>query len=615
MLPTYEELASRNRSLDGRVHELEALLKAEQDRAAVEREKRESAEEQRALSQRLLEELRKSYTILQQELELLRRRIFEAKAERVDPKQLALEFAKTQKELDALQNKIAETEAALAGSEGGVAPERTSPAGGDAGTAPEQTSPPAGSPGKKKKSTGRRKLAETDLPVERLEISDPAMEALVASGEAVVVGAAESAQIMFRRSSLVVLVTAKKTYQLAKSPESKDTTLVTAEAPEMILPRSIGTPSLYSNIVVEKFDRACPLFRQEERFAFAGLEIDRGMMSRWLDELGRILGSTVLHDMRREAFSTAMCLSTDATGILVQRGRDPSTNARRPCKKGHYFVQIADRDAVFFEYTESETSAAVLKMFHGFGGYVQADAKSCYDILFREPDEPPDPDVVPDSSKRSEVGCLGHARRYFFEAAAVAKEPVAREALFRLRRLFEMDAKWKGEPPSKRKALRDTFLRPELELFFQFAEAEFVKVANQRGLLRSALVYATNHQVALSRFLEDGRLSMDNNHSERALRRIAVGRKNWLFVGSDDHAVSTANLLSMVATARLHDLDPEAYLRDIFRVLPHWPKDRYLELAPKYWKATRATLDADQLEAEFGPLTVPAPPTAPATAA
>jgi hypothetical protein len=207
---------------------------------------------------------------------------------------------------------------------------------------------------------------------------------------------------------------------------------------------------------------------------------------------------------------------------------------------------------------------------------------------------------------------LAHTRRYFFEAAAVAKEPVAREALFRLRRIFEMDAKWKGEPPSKRKALRDTFLRPELELFFEFAKVELAKVANQRGLLRSALVYTTNHKAALMRFLEDGRLSMDNNHSERALRRIAVGRKNWLFVGSDDHAVSTANLLSMVASAKLHDLDPEAYLREIFRVLPHWPKDRYLELAPKYWSATRGRLDAAQLEAELGPLTIPAPgPTAP----
>ena len=93
-------------------------------------------------------------------------------------------------------------------------------------------------------------------------------------------------------------------------------------------------------------------------------------------------------------------------------------------------------------------------------------------------------------------------------------------------------------------------------------------------------------------------------HGQNELR-IAVGRKAWLFVGSDDHAVSAGNLMSLIASARLHALDAEEYLRDVFRVLPHWPKDRYLELAPKYWVATRARLDHRELAAEFGPLTIP----------
>lgn len=168
-----------------------------------------------------------------------------------------------------------------------------------------------------------------------------------------------------------------------------------------------------------------------------------------------------------------------------------------------------------------------------------------------------------------------------------------------------MDAKWKDLPPSKRKTMREQFLKPEMALFFDFVRVEYAKVERQRGLLRSALGYATRQQEALMCFLEDGRLKMDNNASERALRKVAVGRKNWLFVGSDDHAVSTANLLSIIATAKLHDLDAEQYLRDIFRVLPHWPADRYLELAPKYWLETRAGLDAAELDAEIGPLTVP----------
>ena len=97
------------------------------------------------------------------------------------------------------------------------------------------------------------------------------------------------------------------------------------------------------------------------------------------------------------------------------------------------------------------------------------------------------------------------------------------------------------------------------------------------------------------------------NQSERELRRVAVGRKAWLFVGDDDHAEAAGHLFSVIASARLHGLDPERYLRDIIRVLVYWPRDRYLELAPRYWPATRARLDVTQLEAEVGPLTVPPP--------
>jgi hypothetical protein len=103
-------------------------------------------------------------------------------------------------------------------------------------------------------------------------------------------------------------------------------------------------------------------------------------------------------------------------------------------------------------------------------------------------------------------------------------------------------------------------------------------------------------QEALTRFLQDGRLRLDNNPSELALRGLVVGRRNWLFVGSDEHAETTATIISLVASAKLHDIEPERYLRDLARLLPIWPKARALELAPKYWKATRARLDATQLK-------------------
>lgn len=592
MVPTYEELASRNRDLDAelrllaeRNRTLEALLKAERDRAVHEREQREALAEKHSFTERVLADLKKNYALLQQEHELLRRRVFEAKAERIDSKQLELELEKTKTELDAMREQIEHATGTKLDDETDSPKTRT-----------------------RNRPTGRRRLDPASLPTEEIVITDPEMEALVAEGVAEITGSDDSTRMKRRRGCTICLVTKRITYRTRKADGSSETTLVTAAAPVEIIERSIGTPSLYANIIVEKHDRAMPLYRQEERFEQEGVPLDRGTMSRWMNILGGTLGATVLHAMKQEAMRTALCLSTDATQILVRHNEEASSTKRRPCKKGHYFVQIADRDAVFFEYVERETSAAVMELFRGYEGYIQADAKNVYDILFREPDEPPDPDIEPDGKVRKEAGCWAHGRRYFFESAAVAKEPVAREALYRIRRIFETDARfWGRVAPSTRKLLREQFLKPEIDAFYVFARAELEKVQGQRGLLRSAFVYVTRQEDALRRVLENPHLKLDNNASERALRKVAIGRKNWLFVGSDDHAQTTANLLSIVASAKLHDLEAEEYVRDLLRVLPHWPRDRYLELAPKYWRATRERLDAAQLEAELGPLTVPPP--------
>jgi hypothetical protein len=127
----------------------------------------------------------------------------------------------------------------------------------------------------------------------------------------------------------------------------------------------------------------------------------------------------------------------------------------------------------------------------------------------------------------------------------------------------------------------------------------------ERGLVSKALGYAIRQELALRRFLEDGRLRMDNNNSENALRVVATGRKSWLFFGSDDHAEAAANLYSLIASCKLHGIDPERYLAEAIRIMPYWPRERYLELAPAYWVLTRARLDARELEAELGPITVP----------
>lgn len=563
---------------DARIAELEAKLLAE--RSAVAR----YAIERVAFAKRIADleaerdRLRSSYDRLRNELELLKRRIFVAKAERVDTQQLELEFAAKLRELEL--------------------------AAGTLGLGADDDAD-RDAPKTKKTPTGRRSLEGTKLRVETIRLDDPQLEQMVAEGKATVHGVEETRRVAYKRGGPFVLITQRVKYKTEAVDGS--TTVVSTPTPPELISRCIAAPSTLAHSIVDKVAFGLPLFRQEQRFAAEGLPIDRGSLSRWHDHLGATFGATVVHAMREHAMKTAFCIATDATGIAVQPIRTHEKQ-RKACKRGHYLVQIADRDYVFFEYLERETSTAIGELFKGFGGYVQADAKSVFDALF----EPPDKRDDDDESIRHEVGCWSHARRKYWEATA-AKSVVAREGLRRIARIFELDARWRGKPPAEIKKLRDAHSRPHVDAFFAWASAEYESVRAERGLLRSALGYSVRQQHGLERFLDDGRLKLDNNRSERALRAVAVGRKNWLFTGSDDHAQSTANLFTMVATARLHGLDIEEYLRDLIYVLPYWPRERVLELAPPFWQATRERLDAAQLDSETLPLTVPPPITTDAT--
>lgn len=511
--------------------------------------------------------LRASHERLRLELELLKRRIFVAKAERIDTAQLELEFALKLAEL----NRFADTPKAEAGNDG-VASRRA-----------------------KARPTGRRDLKKAPLEEERIEITCPLFEDLVSAGKAERIGHEESCKLAYKRGGMRRLVIARVKYRATNARGESE--VETAPLPPECFARSLAAPSMLAHIATQKYCDGLPLFRIEDRFGRDGFPIDRGTMCRWLEDAGATLGATVVAAARAEAMRTAFCIATDATGVAVQP--EPlQGKQRQACRRGHFFVLIADRDHIFFEYTAKETSKVVSKMFAGYSGYVQADAKSVYDVLFAVPeDEPPD-------GVRHEIGCWSHCRRGFWEAT-VAKSVVAREGLARIGRIFEVDAGWRGKAPAQIARLREKHLRPHLEAFFAWAEAQYELVREQRGLLRSALGYAMRQHDALMRVLDDGRLVLENNRSERELRRIAVGRKAWLFVGSDDHAESAGHLFSLIASARLHGLDPETYLRDLFRVLAHWPRERYLELAPKHWVVTRTRLDAAELDREIGPLTVP----------
>lgn len=580
--------------------------------------------------------LRHAYDRALEDLALMRRRLFVAKAERVDTSADQLAF-------DKMFEHVAGLKSAL-----------------DAIDAANANTPSDADKKKRRRTTGRRDLSKTPLPVERVEIIDPTLE-----GRAKRIGVEESQSVYFRRGGRVRVVVARVVYKAseisakcgapppstpraagaacarkevcvslrrfsglsltttpsvvfntvcetvpavaAKIPAQKreppETRIVVAPAPKLLFPRGILGASMIAHILFEKYVMGVPFYRQEEQSAAEGFRISRATMCRYAEDAGATLGA-IVEAARAEALATAFGLSTDATGVAIQPTplEDGKPSKRQACRKGHFFVTLADRDHVFFDYQPKHNSAAVLEMFKGFSGYVQADAHAIYDALFRGSSD----DNA--SSPPKEVGCWSHARRKFWEAA-VCKHPIGLDGLRLVDKIFKADRLLADMTPERRKESREFIVSPLVDAFFLWAKSEQPKV-KERGLVASALGYALRQEDALRRFLDDGRLRLDNNAAERALRTIAVGRKNWLFCGSDDHASAAANLFSLFASCKLHGLDQEAYLSELILVMPYWPRERYLELTPKYWARTRARIDAAELDSYVGPITVPPPLTA-----
>jgi transposase len=566
---------------------LQAQLDAE--RAASARRDADSAQRIANLEKER-DNLRASHERLRVELELFKRRIFIAKAERSDDaKQMQIEFEEKLRELDTIAGTLG-----IAKSDEPKSDERPARDGKPRGKR-------SGNSG-----TGRRDLKDLPLEEDRVEIADPHLEQLVLEGKVIRHGFDDSYKLGHRRATKVRVVVARVRYKTVDAEGDAD--VITAAMPNEMLPRAIVAPSLGGHVIMENVGKGLPLFRLEDTFTRDGVPIDRGTLSRVKKLVGEALASTVVKAMREHAIATAFCISTDATGVCVQPIYSHEKGSQ-PCKKGHFLVMIADREHIVFEYLEKENGPSIYERFRGFEGYVQADAKAVFNLLFADEAELKRKacDVEHDGCERTEVGCWYHCRRRFWEAAT-AKCPVAREGLVRIGRIFELDASWKNKPPSEIKLLRAQFLRPHVESFFGWVDEQRRVFRDRRGYTRSALEYANNQRDVLTRFFDDGRLVLTNNGAERAIKAIALGRKAWLFCGSDDHAKSTAALYSLIASARLHRLDPEEYLRCLIRLVPLWPPDRMLELAPLFWERTRARLDPKQLEAELGLVTIPVEP-------
>jgi transposase len=558
--------------------ELAARLAEALSDAEAERRKREEL-------QARFEKLDSAYRSVQEQLALLQRRIFVARAERVDTTQLELEFSALAYKLNALSQ-----------ARGDDAP------GVDEGRDDAGRGPKGGPKGSKPK--GRRPVVDENHPADlRIRIEDPLF-----AGVAREVGVETSYRIGYQRPKLLRIAVDRVKYEVVAPGENPSIRI--SPVPRECHRRGLLAPSMIAHVLLQKFGCAIPFHRQSKMLAANGIDLDDATMGRYAENVGATLGP-IVDAMAKAARSAAFCLATDATGVCIQPAPEERKGTRRACSRGHFFVVLADRDHVFFEYTRQHRTDVVCEMFRGFSGYIQADANAVYDAVFRGSA------VAGGEDAPKEVACWSHARRGFWECAVTSKEADARAMLLQIARIFDEDAKWKDLAPDDRRKARDRVLRPMLDHLFAWAKEREPIHEPTRSRLARAFGYLRRHEVALRRFLDDGRLVLTNNRSESALRDIAIGRKNWMFFGSDDHAGSAATLFSLVASCRLHGLDAEHYLAEVIHVFPQWPRERYLELAPKHWAATRERLlaanerTADVLSAGIGFLEIPEPPAAP----
>jgi transposase len=520
------------------------------DAAADTLQQLEAAREQvRVLSERV-RELMGENEALRARMDALCRRLYGKRSEHVDPAQLALAFAELGKE-DALPTAPAGEPAAAEEPDSGE------------GDADAKAAAPA-----KRRGHGRQKLP-SHLPRRRVE-HEPAPEDRVCSGcskPMARIGEEVSEQLDCKPASLVVVEHVRGKYACQTCKEG----VTVAAVPEKLVEKGLAAPGLVAQVVTSKFADHVPLARQEGIYAREGVELSRSTLLGIVNVAADLL-APVARAVRISALASR-ALHADETTVRVRTLPKGSRISyfwtyvgRRPAAKG------GEECEAFFEYTHTRSGDAPKKVLAHYKGPLQADAYSGYDECYA-------------SGEIIEVGCWAHARRHVYEALGTDPTPAsALLALIAQLYLVERDAKDLDE--AARLKMREERSRPLIDRI-GYKVAELHAAVLPKGPLGKALGYLVNHWKALTRFLESGFYKIDNNSAERAIRHVAVGRRNWLIAGSDEGARRAATLYTLTVSCKLADVDPFEYLRDVLERLSTTPASRAHELTPLNWKAAR----------------------------
>lgn len=368
-------------------------------------------------------------------------------------------------------------------------------------------------------------------------------------------------------------------------------TVLAADLPAQIIDKGIPAAGLLAQVIIAKHDDHLPLFRQEEIYRRSGAFIARSSMAGWVGQCAAQLvplvsamkehlkSQSVIHadetpvkllapgtGKTHQAYVWAYRSSDLETQVLPQGQSPPPSNIGR---------------CVIYEFATSRAGEHARQMLKDWRGTLLTDDYSGYKALFA-------------AGHVKEAGCWAHARRKFHEAHKLNQSEIAAEAVRRIAKLYAIERQVQGFSSQERLQIREAQSRPLLDEFKAWLTAQRMQLADA-DVTAKAIDYTTRRWAALTLHLEDANLAIDNNAVENAMRPIALGRKNWLFVGSETAGERAACLMSLIESAKLNGHDAWHYLKDILTKLPTWPNSRLHELLPHNWQSPAQTSAPERL--------------------
>ena len=356
--------------------------------------------------------------------------------------------------------------------------------------------------------------------------------------------------------------------------------VVEAPAPARPIDRGLPGPGLLAHVQVSKYADHLPLYRQSQIYAREGVDLDRSTLAGWVGAASELL--TPLVDEIRKHVLAAAKIHADDTPVPVLAPGNGKT------KTGRLWTYVRDdrpagystAPAAWFTYSEDRKGEHPRRHLKDFKGALQADAYSGFHHIYGD-------------GAIYEVACWAHTRRKFHDIHVAHASPTTTEALARIGALYGIEEQIRGKPAELRCSVRQAYARPLLVELRQWMD-KTLRSLSTKSATAEAIRYALSRWRALTRYVDDGLLEIDNNAAERALRAVAIGRKNYLFMGADSGGHRAASLYSLIGTAKLNGLDPAFYLRTVLATITEHPINRISELLP--WNVA-ASLQTDSSQA------------------